>query len=122
MSEHTPGPWVFDQRVGCVAVYYGEKANCIHDADPRMLFFRQGVRHCDSSGCHIWSVDAEHVANARLIAAAPELLEKLRKQSETLRRLVDECGADRHLDSQDVTGMRDAEILLARLADREGGR
>lgn len=75
--EHTPGPWIVD-------------------ATPAVAPCRFIVRHksatCDAwvpvADCS-WSVDAE--ANARLIAAAPELLAVLRACE---RRLTDICTPD----------------------------
>jgi hypothetical protein len=77
MSEHTPGPWKAnglpasndpDYRLSC-AVYAGEKPICTTDL---------------SVGRYKALSAEEQDANARLIAAAPELLEAL---SDTLGAL-----------------------------------
>lgn len=52
MSQHTPGPWTFDDDYYVVA---GEENDII---------------------CELWSQDKD--ANARLIAAAPEMYEALK--------------------------------------------
>ena len=68
MSKHTPGPWKLDERMGvCTYVTGG------HDG-------RRGI--CSTGGYSTNSVDPvvlndENIANARLIAAAPDLLEAL---------------------------------------------
>jgi len=66
MSKHTPGPWRFDTEDGgvryvtasngaiTVAVPHGPPGNCVE-------------------------VEPEHIANAHLIAAAPEMLDALKK-------------------------------------------
>ncbi len=63
MTEHTPGPWR-DEGDGWVAV------NDPHNQDRR----GNGVAICRVRGAQQHQIDA----NARLIAAAPELLEACR--------------------------------------------
>lgn len=67
MSKHTPGPWDTDLSE--------------HDHPYQDIAVRSGTRTI----CRVWIDDApvhdynaEQLANARLIAAAPELLEALR--------------------------------------------
>ena len=75
-AQHTPGPWaVQDDNAG---VYYvnprieaGEDIN-----DPRHDSI---IARCTGFGAFSGIEDAEVEANARLIAAAPELLEALRE-------------------------------------------
>ena len=55
MSEHTKGPWRYEPISTCGAVYHG--------SDYRMEV------------CRVNGRDGEQQANARLIAAAPQLLE-----------------------------------------------
>ena len=65
-KAHTPGPWVF----------VGKE---IHDQ--KTLFDESGVRigNTPNSICEIHPMPSGcHAANARLIAAAPELLEQLK--------------------------------------------
>lgn len=59
MSGHTPGPWRFDAEYGRV------------EAD--------GRRVCDMPSAGLSLYPEEYEANARLIAAAPEMLEALRE-------------------------------------------
>lgn len=68
MSKHTPGPWVTDE--------------VDHDAPYENIKIKAGNHH---TVCTVWIDDAPvhdfnamQYANARLIAAAPELLEALK--------------------------------------------
>lgn len=77
--KHTPGPWVVDLRSGCCAVYpksrEEDSAGC-HVDDPRNVHFScKGSVYDRAAG--FWSMDDEAQANARLIAAAPEMLDAL---------------------------------------------
>lgn len=72
MTQHTPGPWaVVPARTGENDSIYFE----VHDG-----FGRTATVYGDIA------TDGEEAANARLIAAAPELLE-------ALRELADHCRA-----------------------------
>lgn len=67
MTQHTPGPW----GVGFSA---DNNIHCVDARDSEGLFFEV---------CEVWGVKSDKIeepeshANARLIAAAPELLEAL---------------------------------------------
>jgi len=67
MSAHTAGPWAIDWNVSRIDVFSSDAATLI--ATIR--------RSTPSDG-----IDADARANARLIAAAPELLEALRPIAE----------------------------------------
>jgi hypothetical protein len=71
MTKHTPGPWEFDDKHSS-----GFPLLCLYAADNRNPF--HGSRS-----------DDEQNANARLIAAAPELLEALRAITDQLERIGD---------------------------------
>jgi hypothetical protein len=60
MSEHTPGPWVFEDHGEGQALYSGRDA-----------------QHHGLNLCLVTQWDRDWHNNARLIAAAPELLEAL---------------------------------------------
>jgi hypothetical protein len=64
MSEHTPGPWIVDREF-----------NVIQSQSRRSVATTGG--HSNSSD--VEGVHVENVANARLIAAAPELLEACKR-------------------------------------------
>ena len=72
-TEHTPGPWLLEQQLGT------------GDSDCGWSVLEREQNPYRGEICHI--TDAEHIAgitkaerdaNARLIAAAPELLEAMR--------------------------------------------
>ena len=69
MSEHTPGPWEFS--------YLNDTERPGIEAD-RFSVVIFGVRAEDDCGIH-GRTEKEEIANARLIAAAPELLEALER-------------------------------------------
>lgn len=75
--KHTPGPWHSTGR------YVGSG------------HAKMNICECsDNSGC--WSNAPEAVANARLIAAAPELLEALNKlTSFVVTEVVDSCNGNK---------------------------
>ena len=73
-KKASPGPWVNDQRVGCMTVYPASigKVNCLSDSDGKRLFYKSGYRVFDSKGSFVrWEVcsqdrnDAEFIAEAR---------------------------------------------------------
>ena len=70
MSAHTKGPWALDWNVSCIDVFSSDAATLI--ATIRRSTLSKGI-------------DADARANARLIAAAPELLEALRDLAESVR-------------------------------------
>ena len=63
MTKHTPGPWLFDEESGAITTH-----KRIAKGIARIVTVRLG-----------WAepFESEQIANARLIAAAPELLEAL---------------------------------------------
>ena len=77
-TKHTPGPWeIVCEGGGEPAAVYGQPKN----------IYASGLRV--ASMCGPGNDPAAWLANARLIAAAPELLEAL----EHLKRHVAECNA-----------------------------
>ncbi len=96
MSEHTPGPWrVFKGGVSGRIIGIGELNG-------------EGVCDC---GFGVWRGGSEEAeANARLIAAAPELLEALQKARNALDLVDDD--SEFH-DVQSAREMADAAIAKA---------
>lgn len=74
LSEHTPGPWVANRRfvtvVGSVDTWSGPVTGTIVEA--------LETEQEDSEG-RVWSCAGSAEANARLIAAAPDLLAVIKK-------------------------------------------
>ena len=79
MSQHTPGPWgpfILDKPLNEIAAYVDD---CIKASGGADFYFVQGP-HIDGGTvdiCHVGN-GPRGLANARLIAAAPDLLEALR--------------------------------------------
>ena len=69
------GPWQYDERTGMVAVYEGEKRNCLDLSPGSFIFVRHWALNPISER---YDVDREDCATARLIAAAPDLLAALK--------------------------------------------
>lgn len=80
MSAHTPGPWtpfILDTPLDAIPAYVRA---CI-EASPADEFYFISASRADGvpvDVCHVGNGPTRE-ANARLIAAAPELLEALRK-------------------------------------------
>ena len=77
MSQHTPGPWKVGQYLGSPSSY------CVHmDAEDK----GRGIDVVEA----VAGISAEQrLANARLIAAAPDLLQACQTFAEWLRREED---------------------------------
>jgi len=71
MNKHTKGPWVMDKRMENLVGVDGKRV-CVYGSG---LSF-QGLP------------DPESVANAKLIAAAPEMLEALKKACLIMQREI----------------------------------
>lgn len=87
MSKHTPGPWETDRN----NVHTGQIAT---------------IHHClNNDWVEVWSPnwpadEAEQEANARLIAAAPEMLEALQVAELALReRGLRACGEYKQIEA-----------------------
>lgn len=76
-TEFTKGKWEVDERVGCVAVYVGEKTTCLARKNDSFIHYADGEKMIDKQGFYEWNVSREKLANANLIASAPDLYEAL---------------------------------------------
>ena len=74
MSAHTPGPWRITDRYGVLTYQVGIDGRTVCTVWPRQQGNRPSVVDTEP-----WP---EGEANARLIAAAPDLLESLRELAE----------------------------------------
>ena len=78
MSKHTPGPWKADIRTGCVAVYpNNESHNCLSGIEATAIHYQDGRGEQPESGYR--PVTEEQIANTFLMAAAPVMLDALKK-------------------------------------------
>lgn len=75
----TPGPWILDERVACVAIYPKGRKNdtngCHADDERNIAYSSKGAEYDDVVG--YWSMDKKTVHDFTLMAAAPDLLEAL---------------------------------------------
>lgn len=76
MSEHTPGPWQTDQTFDVTG-----KADTKHNATPAISIYGNGSQIALVLG----NGNGESASNARLIEAAPDLLEACRLARLALR-------------------------------------
>jgi len=73
-TKHTPGPWATEARTGFGgAAVWAENDEVICRMRPSQLVHNDDKRKKDQ-----WVISAEDAANARLIAAAPDLLHAMR--------------------------------------------
>lgn len=84
-SKHTPGPWAVQNAEECTGRQLDDLVKWVVTGDQHSLWISSGPT---------W--DPEHAeeseANARLIAAAPELLEALQGTRREIAALVAACG------------------------------
>jgi hypothetical protein len=65
-------------RGGCLAVYpANEDHNCLSEARHWAIHYADGYSITRPDGLPAWDIEPEKVANARLIAASPTMLEAL---------------------------------------------
>ena len=80
MNAHTPGPWFIDEETRPSEICTVHQT----DNEQRWVYVRGALGY--------WSADgAENMANARMIAAAPDLLEALQKLVEACTDSNDAC-------------------------------
>jgi len=112
MSGHTPGPWIAGDRTDCIAagdvcvVCFG------HDYDDY-----GGVRARAPEPWELAPYQAEANANARLIAAAPDLLEACRLAMPFIEAIYREHGRAYLPNSGDAL-----EVVQAAIAKAEEGK
>ena len=84
--KHTPGPW----NVDCDSVSYAQSQTdhtqpllTVHSAKTNIVYVELSVLNHEGVGCNS-SFDEEQKANARLIAAAPDLLDACKAARDAL--------------------------------------
>ncbi len=85
-ADHTPGPW----RVGAIVQVNGRNVGCHHcvlaDWDNALGFWRVGGVGNGISEAP--EVEARILADAHLIAAAPDMLEELEQQADGCSTII----------------------------------
>jgi hypothetical protein len=125
MSKHTPGPWV---ALFPEARRYYEGVDVTNfevlTQKTRAQFRAEGLDHYDRSNEDVANVsivsnqfwwdmtDDEAKANARLIAAAPELLEALEKALNESGCDGDQCGTEWHELARAAIAKAKGEVML----------
>ena len=75
MSKHTPAPWVLKIR----PAEHDDNVTVAEIEQPRSVKYRGAVTRMQSAE-HIYGIGRDElIANARLIAAAPDMLEALKR-------------------------------------------
>jgi hypothetical protein len=101
-QKHTPGPWAVETNLN----EYGSPLNVNKDAATT-------IASCDGDSGVGDSKEAE--ANARLIAAAPDLLAALRRAVPWLGKLIADNGhADSAAPNDAIGALRQAEDAIAK--------
>lgn len=95
-DKATRGPWIYDKRVGCVAVYHGEKACCIDETEGRRLFYADGFLEKEADGYTRWKTNPADCTNAAFIAHARQDIPALLAEVERLRAEVERFRAKRN--------------------------
>jgi hypothetical protein len=99
-TKFTKGEWVADIRIGCCAVYPSSSTDGWEQwlcDDAKNLFYKR--YHNDFMNPECKNLAIEHVANANLIAAAPEMYAILETVLSEMYDLIDEVNDQRMSDS-----------------------
>lgn len=98
-TKHTPRPWLFDEGRDAITTH-----NRITNGETRIATVELG-----------WAepLESEQIANARLIAAAPDLLAALKDARDTIHMLVNSRGFECEGTAEEWTVDFDAAIARA---------
>lgn len=96
--KHSPLPWNYDERVGCVAVYAGPKLNCLSGSNRFAIYYRSGKPVMDDNDLQTgWLIPARYIANAHFIVLACnshyELMEACKSVADRLEAWADDADA-----------------------------
>lgn len=115
--RHTPGPWIYDIHEHSFYIFTAAEMDMVADGDP------DDVGIARMRGVGRGADDAEQEANARLIAAAPELYDALTKLGNEVSALI---GNYEPMLSEMIGNTNAAvlhqRLLEARAALQKGGR
>ena len=100
MAEHTPAPWKVAHRKGSIVVR-GPATECIA-VIPTPAWDGYGISNPEEAN-----------ANARLIAAAPDLLEALKRQQANIRHWIETGVPATPEESKSISDQIDAAISKA---------
>ncbi len=93
-DKATPGPWVYDERVGCVGVYDGEKRNCLSMPSDSFIFYRHGEYVVPPGEEHgHWTVREDDAALGRFIAHSRTDVDRLTASHAALAKQAEEMRA-----------------------------
>ena len=104
-EQHTPGPWTWPE--GCTQI------EALADPENSQTYYAP-VAHMDVE----WSAEAM-AANARLIAAAPELLEALELIDSHLTRCINFSGVNPELRERLEQQQHNARAAIAKVTGDE---
>lgn len=103
MSEHTPGPWGFEDSLDLPEIEYA--------ASIKSEFTGQEIGRV----ANYETILKETKANARLIAAVPELLEELESNVESINLALNDISRMREYEAFDTDEYNDLDELRAHL-------
>ncbi len=67
------GPFIYDERVGCVAVYRGPKLNCLDGIGDAAIYYQYGTWDGNQ-----WNVAEEYLKEAQKVCQALNAWEMIR--------------------------------------------
>ena len=103
----TPGEWKCDERVGCIAVYPGEKHNCLSGIERGFVHYKSGtwVETTEDLGGH-WTIDEQHLADATFIAHSHQDIPALFLERDRLKAEVERLESDVEKLTSDLVWLR----------------
>jgi hypothetical protein len=112
VAAHTPGPWTVDPFLTPEAEDDSQGVYKVEPAFTKLTQAYFNAPFCQEDTSELDAVHAENAANARLIAAAPELLEALTEARDYVVKAY-ECAFPDAAENDAVLGRVDAAIARA---------